>query len=124
MKNTFCLPRGVYTALMTPMTAKGQIDIDATHHLIRCQLKNGITGFYLLGSTGHGFLYSKEMRKKFAETVIKDVKGRCTIIVHVGHMNPHVAAELATHAESCGANAVSSVPSIYYNPDISGILLY
>jgi len=65
-----------------------------------------------------------EERKRVAEVVVEHNNGRGLCIIHVGHPSSDVAAELARHAESIGADAVSSVPPIYYRVGFEGMLLH
>ncbi|HEY0826576.1 MAG TPA: dihydrodipicolinate synthase family protein, partial [Bacilli bacterium] len=74
----------------------------------------GVHGVYVCGSTGEGFLMSSEERKELTEAVVNAVGHRMSIIVHVGAAASHEAADLAEHAEKCGAHAISAVPSVYY----------
>ena len=106
--------RGVIPALITTFDQNEKLDLTAarvlTHHL--CAQDFG--GLYLTGSTGEGFLMSNEERKIYVETVIDEVKGRIPIIVHVGAISTLASEDLARHAASVGADAISSVPPIYW----------
>ncbi len=118
------LPRGVYSATFTPLDRNYRVNHKTLRQLVECQLKAGLTGFYLTGSTGQGFLLSEEDRKALVETVVATSRGRGKVIVHVGHMNSRVAADLAAHAERSGADAVSSVPPVFFKVGAAGALLH
>ena len=55
---------GAYAALITPYKPDGSVNEEMIERIIEFGLANGLTGFYLTGSTGEGFLLSPEERKK------------------------------------------------------------
>jgi len=63
------------------------------------------------------FWSSHEYRReeKVLETVMETVSPDTTIIVHVGAANPQDSFDLARHAASVGADAISSVVPFYYS---------
>jgi N-acetylneuraminate lyase len=73
------------------------------------------------GSSGEGLLLSPEERKGLAEGVVKEVAGAATVMVHVGATSTDEAAELARHAKRIGADAVGSIPPIYYRVGLQGL---
>jgi N-acetylneuraminate lyase len=115
---------GVYSALFTAYDDKGNVSPERLRRLIDFQLERGLRGAFITGSTGEGLLLTDEERKRVAETTVAALKGRGLSIVHVGHTSPRAAVELARHAESIGADMVSSVPPIYYSVGPEGVLLH
>lgn len=105
---------GVFTALLTPMNEDESIDFESMERLIQQQLQSGIQGFYVGGSTGEGFLLTREERMEVLERVIKHVEGRVRVVAHVGSMSTKESVLLAMHAETSGADAVSAVMPFYY----------
>lgn len=106
--------KNVTVALNTPFKENGDVDLDTTRKLVNYLYNKGIKSLYVCGSTGEGFLLDNEERKAVVEAVCEEVKGKMTIIVHVGCASTKHACELASHAEKCGAHATSAVPSVYY----------
>lgn len=115
---------GVYSALFTAYDEQGEVSPERIRRLIDFQLERGLHGAFITGSTGEGFLLADEERKRVVETAVAALKGRGKSIVHVGHTSTKVAADLARHAESVGADMVCSVPPIYYPVGPEGILLH
>jgi len=115
---------GVYSALFTAYDDQGNVSPDRIRRLIDFQVDRGLRGAFITGSTGEGLLLTDEERKKVAETAVAALKGRGLSIVHVGHTSTQAAVELARHAESIGADMVSSVPPIYYPVGPEGVLLH
>lgn len=106
--------KGIFPALHTPFLPDGSINKPELRRLTEWNIGKGVAGFYVCGSTGSAFLLTEEERKEVLETVCETVNGRCTIIAHIGNISADSAIRLARHAESVGADAVSSIPPFYY----------
>ncbi|WP_127531162.1 dihydrodipicolinate synthase family protein [Paenibacillus kobensis] len=105
---------GIYIALYSAYNDNGEVDRERAKKLARYYVSRGVKGLYVGGSSGEGILQSVEERKTMLEAVMEEVKGELTIIVHVGANSTRDSVELSKHAEQCGADAISAVPSIYY----------
>lgn len=106
--------KNITVALNTPFKENGDIDLDKTRELVNYLYNKGIRSLYVCGSTGEGFLLDNEERKAIVEAVCDEMKGKMTIIVHVGSASTKHSCELAKHAAECGADATSAVPCVYY----------
>ncbi|NMA64656.1 MAG: N-acetylneuraminate lyase [Clostridiaceae bacterium] len=116
--------RNVTVAFNTPFDSFDRVNIKACKQLARYFHEKGIRQLYLCGSTGEGFLLSHDERKAVTEAVIEEVGGKMNLIVHVGDPAAKYAVELAKHAEKAGADAISSVPCVYYRPSEEGVYRY
>ena len=52
--------KGVYAALMTPFHEDGSLDKEGLVRLAEHCIGSGLTGLYVGGSTGEGFLMTEE----------------------------------------------------------------
>ncbi|WP_199615953.1 N-acetylneuraminate lyase [Paenibacillus alkalitolerans] len=114
MKTDVRRMKGIIPALITPYSDNGAINETVTRQLVNHLLSKGVSGFYLSGSTGEGFLQTPGERKAFLELVIGEVNGKVPVIAHVGTMDTATSAELTRHAAKAGADAVSAVAPFYY----------
>lgn len=105
---------GVYTALVTPFDENGKINASALQKLVDKNLKEGVNGFYVSGSSGESYLLSVEERKYLLEAVKEAVDGRGEIIANIGMFATEHGVELAKHAEKQQVSAISSVPPFYF----------
>jgi len=105
---------GAYSALYTPFRKDGSLNEEMIEKVIGYGLSRGLKGFYLTGSTGEGFLLSKEERKRVYSRAVKAAKGRAKLIAHVGCLATDDAVELARHAAKVGIDWVSSVAPVYF----------
>jgi N-acetylneuraminate lyase len=112
---------GILPALLTAFDNEGDVNLNAMRDLIEWHITQGVSGFYILGSTGEGMLLTEEERRAVAKAVVQQVKGRVPVVVHVGAITTQAACALAAHAEEIGADATSSVPPFYYNVGPEGV---
>ena len=106
---------GIFPALVTPYDENGKINAAAAQNLIEHLIRQGVSGFYVGGSTGESYLLSLEERKQFLEIVIEAVDGRVPVIASIGVVATEHGIELASHAAWAGASAISAVPPIYFS---------
>ena len=105
---------GVYPALITPVTEGNKVNVEVLEQLINFHKSQNTEGFYIGGATGEGLLIEKEQRKILAEKACQFAGPDVTKIVHIAAMNFEESIELAKHAESVGADAISAIPPIYF----------
>ncbi len=106
--------KGIIPALVTPSDEQGGLALETIPPLIEFLLKRRIGGFFVGGSTGEGFFLNLEERKLLAEAVTRETAGRVPVVIHVASMNFREVTQLSSHAQTVGADAVSSVLPFYY----------
>ncbi len=116
--------KGVMPALVTPLDSDERINIDALGKLIEHLLSKKADGFYIGGATGEGHALRISERKVLAEESVKAIRGRGTSIVQVACTDFNAAIELAKHAESIGADAISATPPIFFAYDENDVFNY
>ena len=105
---------GIYPALLTPFDENNQINEKALGELIELNIKKGVKGFYVTGSTAEAFLLSTEERKQVMKIIKGKVGDRVKLIAQIGCIATHHAIELAKYAEELGYDAISSVAPFYF----------
>ena len=105
---------GFHSALPTPFTADGRIAERVPGDLVRHNIRAGMQGLYVGGSTGEAFLMSKEERARSFKVAAEAAAGECVLIAHVGDLNPAVSIERAREAARAGYHSISAVPPFYY----------
>jgi len=104
---------GIFPALLTPFDRNGKINEKELVRLVDYNVKKGVRGFYVCGSTGEAFLLSTEERKEVMR-IVKEAAPDLTLIAHIGSLNESDAISLGKHARALGYDAVSSVAPYYY----------
>ena len=116
--------KGVFPALITPLTQEEKLNVPALEKLLRYEMNAGADGFYIGGATGEGLLLDLPERKKLCEKSIEFIGADKSKIVHITDINFRNTIELAKHAEACGADAISSIAPIYFKYDENDIYNY
>ncbi len=106
--------KGIFIAMYSAYDENGNVDVKRVKNLARHYADKKVKGLYVGGSSGEGVLQNEEERKKVLEAVMEEVGNELTIIVHVGANSTPESVRLAQHAEKMGADAVSSIPAVYY----------
>lgn len=106
--------RGVMAALLTPFDVQQKLDKESLRRLVRFNLRQGVDGLYVGGSTGEAFVQSGTERQEVLEIVAEEAKGKMTLIAHVGCVSTLESQQLARAAVGYGYDAVSAVTPFYY----------
>ncbi len=115
---------GIYAALLTPFHEDGSINFESLKLLVERNIEVGLTGMYVCGSTGESVMMSEEERISILKFVSEVVKGRVTLIAHVGTISTDSAIRMAKAAESLGYDAVSAVVPFYFSFSAEAIKNY
>ncbi|MDF1656877.1 MAG: dihydrodipicolinate synthase family protein [Verrucomicrobiales bacterium] len=115
---------GLIAATFTPFQPDGRICFEKIPDCTEFLIRNGVAGAYLCGSTGEGPSLTIAERKAVAEAYVKAAAGRLHTIVHIGHTCLADVRDLAAHAESIGADAISSVSPYYFKPENTKSLVH
>lgn len=106
--------QGIIPAFYACYDEKGGISTEGARALTRHLISKGVKGVYVGGSSGECIYQHVDERKKVLEAVMEEAKGKLTVIAHVGCNNTADSVELAAHAQSAGADAIASIPPIYF----------
>jgi 4-hydroxy-tetrahydrodipicolinate synthase len=82
--------------------------------LVDSQIRSGIHGLFVAGTSGEGPLMSPLERRQVTDATIEAVRGRIPVVVHCGAADTRTTADLASHAESAGASAIAVVAPYFY----------
>lgn len=111
--------KGLIAATFTPLHSDGSLDLARVAPMVDALIRGGVQGLYVCGSTGEGPSLTTAERKETAEAFLQAADRRIPVAVQVGTTSLREASDLAAHAESAGADAISAIPPTYFKP--SGI---
>ena len=115
---------GSITALATPFTSTGELDLDAWQRLLRLQLDGGTQGIVVAGSTGEAAsLYDAEY-DTLLRTAVEFVGGRIPVLAGTGLSNTAKTIEQTRRAAAVGADAALVVTPPYVRPTQHGLLAH
>lgn len=121
MDNIF---RGVHTALITPFTSTGAVDIGAFKKLVEYQIESGIDGLVPCGTTGESSTLSHDEHDRVIALTVEYANGRVPVIAGTGSNSTDEAIQLSQHAEQAGVDAVLLVNPYYVKPTQKGLYLH
>ena len=105
---------GHIAAAFTPMHEEGSLNLAQVAPIVDYLVRIQISGLYVCGSTGEGPSLSSEERRATAAAYVEAAAGKLPVIIQVGHNSLAEASALARHAEKIGADAISTLPPLYY----------
>ncbi len=112
---------GAITAMVTPFTESGELDVEGLKRNVGFQIDSGISGLVPLGTTGESPTVSDEERETVIKTVVAAAAGRVPVIVGTGTNSTEHSIELSKQAEELGADAVLVVSPYYNKPTQEGL---
>ncbi|MEV4542554.1 4-hydroxy-tetrahydrodipicolinate synthase [Micromonospora echinaurantiaca] len=113
----------VLTAMVTPFTADGSLDLDGAarlaNHLVDEQ---GNDALVVNGTTGESPTTTDAEKERLIRVVVETVGDRATVVAGVGTNDTRHTIELAAAAEKAGATGLLVVTPYYNKPPQSGLL--
>lgn len=109
---------GMYSAIFSVYDKNLNAKVNTVHRLMDYQRDRGLDGFYVGGNTGECTVLPNKTRIQMLEAVMANKKDS-TVIAHIGAGHLDDTLELLRHANSCGVDAIASLP-----PSLSGYYKY
>ena len=115
--------KGCLTALITPFR-DGSIDQQAFQSFVDWQIKEGIDGVVVCGTTGESPTLSHKEHMRMTELCIEAASRRVPVLAGTGSNSTEETIEFARHAERAGADAQLVVIPYYNKPTQEGLYLH
>lgn len=114
---------GLFTAIVTPLTADGSVDIKALQALVRFQLEAGASGIVPIGGTGEYPAFSRSERRDIVAACVDAAGGKPVIpgVLSTGFAD---ALEAGRDFAAAGAAAVMTVTPYYAPGTQAGMRAY
>lgn len=116
--------RGLYTAIVTPFTANGDMDTDAFTRLVQYQIQGNVQGIVVCGTTGE----SPTISEREFTTLLSLAKSLAPqgfqIIAGTGSNNTKHVIDRSQLALSLGADALLLASPYYNKPSQKGLLAH
>lgn len=114
--------RGLYPAIVTPFKEDTSLDIDSYKNLLSWQLKSGIDGVVVLGTTGESATTTSEERACIISETKKCLPTGSELIVGCGTNNTAQTIDLIKSATEHGATTALVVTPYYSKPSQQSII--
>ena len=115
------LVKGSIVAIVTPMKANGDIDLDALDKLVDFHIISGTKGIIAVGTTGESATLEVSEHILVIERIVKRANNKIFIFAGTGANSTKEAIYLSKSAKSAGADASLSVTPYYNKPTQEGL---
>lgn len=115
---------GVLTAIVTPFTADGGLDLDALARHVEAQIAGGVDGIVPCGTTGENVTLSAEEQAKVVRRVVEVAHKRVAVVAGAGSNNTADSIAKARAAREAGADGIMLVAPYYNKPSQDGMFAH
>jgi 4-hydroxy-tetrahydrodipicolinate synthase len=112
---------GSIVAIVTPMLASGDVDLEAFRSLILWHLHAGTNGIVVHGTTGESATLTPAEKLDLLRIAVETVAGRIPVIAGTGSCSTANTIQETRAAASCGADACLVVTPYYNRPTQHGL---
>ncbi|KHL15878.1 UNVERIFIED_CONTAM: dihydrodipicolinate synthase [Mumia flava] len=112
----------VLTAMVTPFTPDGALDLDAAAKVAKKLVDAGSDGLVVSGTTGESPTTNPDEDGRLLAAVLSAVGDRATVVAGVGNNDTQASARLARQAKAEGAHGTLLVSPYYNKPPQAGLL--
>lgn len=114
----------VITAMATPFTPDGALDLERARTLARELIAAGNDGLVVCGSTGESPTLSTEEKRELIRAVVEAVGDKADIIAGTGTYDTRATIALSQMAAEQGVDGLLVVTPYYSRPPQSGLLAH
>lgn len=114
----------VASAMVTPMTADGSLDLAVAQRLASRLADAGHDGLVVSGTTGESPTTTDAEKADLVRAVVEAVGDRVRVTAGVGTYDTAHSVELARQAEAAGAHALLVVTPYYNKPPQAGVIAH
>lgn len=115
---------GSITALATPFTAAGELDLDAWRRLLQAQRRDGTQAVVVAGSTGEAAALFDAEYDAVLRAAVEELGGQLPVIAGTGLSNTARTIEQTRRAAALGADAALVVTPPYVRPTPAGLIAH
>ncbi|MBB6214387.1 N-acetylneuraminate lyase [Anaerosolibacter carboniphilus] len=115
--------KGIFAASITPFDKQNKINDRVLLALMERNIHEGVTGFFIGGSSAECFLLSQEERMRIFE-IAAEYKNITKLIAHVGAISTDEAIAYGLKAKKLGYEVISATAPYYYKFSPKAIVQY
>jgi 4-hydroxy-tetrahydrodipicolinate synthase len=112
----------VLTAMVTPFTADGALDVEGAQRLATTLVEDGNDGLVISGTTGESPTTTDAEKETLLRALVEAVGDRAHVVAGVGTNDTAHTVELSRQAEKAGVSGLLLVTPYYNKPPQAGLL--
>jgi 4-hydroxy-tetrahydrodipicolinate synthase len=116
--------RGIVTPMATPLAGPDTLDRPAVERLVEKLISGGVSGVFVLGTTGEAPGLSYRLRSELVDRVCSVVAGRVPVLVSVTDTSTTETINFAKHSAQAGASGLVLAPPYYFELSQPELLRY
>ena len=106
--------KGIVPPLVTPLSDRDTLDVPGLERLIEHLISGGVSGLFILGTTGEGPSLSYRLRRELIERTCKLAAGRVPVLTGITDTSFTESVNLANHAAEHGCHSVVLAAPYYF----------
>jgi dihydrodipicolinate synthase/N-acetylneuraminate lyase len=107
---------GAVVPMVTPVIADGTLDGRAVERVVDFLIAGGVSGIFVLGTTGEGASVSRADRQRLVELAVSRARGRALVYAGIGDTHPE-GVDSGNEFLKAGADVIVSRPRISHPLD-------
>jgi 4-hydroxy-tetrahydrodipicolinate synthase len=114
----------VLTAMVTPFTSSGELDLDSAQKVAHLLVEQGCDGLVLNGTTGESPTTTDAEKADLVRVVVQAVGDRACVVAGAGTYDTAHSIALAQQAAHAGAHGLLVVTPYYSRPPQAGLVAH
>jgi dihydrodipicolinate synthase/N-acetylneuraminate lyase len=115
---------GLIGTPVTAFTSGGELDEPTIATMFDFLVNSEVNGVATPMHIGESINMSTDERRLLAQIAVEAVGGRVPVLINISYTGTAVAADLARHAESIGADGLVCLPPYHWAPPPAGLLAH
>jgi len=115
---------GIIVPLITPLTPDESLDERGLEKLIEHVIAGGVSGIFILGSSGEGPALPDATKERLVRAVCAQAKGRVPVLVGAFGVGTRQTIDLARRLARCGGDAIVITAPFYFSQTQAEIVAY
>jgi len=115
---------GIVPPLITPLKERDTLDIAGLERLVERLITNGVSGLFMLGTTGEGPSLSYRLRRELIERTMKLAAGRVPVLVGITDTSFTESIEISKFAADKGVHSLVAAAPYYFPAGQAELLEY
>lgn len=116
--------QGIITPMVTPLSSDTSLDKQALKKMIDYLIDGGVSGIFVLGTTGEATSLSTSLKRELVELTCDYTGGHVPVLVGITDPSPRESLDLASFSKDAGASMVVAAPPYYFTLTQPELLVY